>query len=160
ADPARRLSELPLLTADERRRALDLASTRLEETEAVSVVTLFERAVERTPDAVALECGDERFTYHELALRSQAIADRPVALGAGTDEVGGICARRSPELVAGILGILRAGAAYVPLDPDYPRERVALMIAESGMRLALAEERAAASLDGTGVTVVELRGAG
>jgi non-ribosomal peptide synthetase component F len=144
-----------MLTAGERRRALvEWACTGPAERDERSVTTLFEQQVERTPDAVALECDGVRLTYHELALRSSAIADVLRAHGAGADSVVGISARRTSELVAGILGILRAGAAYVPLDPDYPRERVATMIAESGMRLALADERSSASLEGTGVTIV------
>jgi amino acid adenylation domain-containing protein len=100
---------------------------------------LFEEAASRTPDAVALRWADGETTYGELDRRASAIAAelRRAAAGAGPEARVGIALDRSPELVAAILGALKAGAAFVPLDPAYPPDRLAYMVRDAGVRLAL-----------------------
>ncbi|HYG61062.1 MAG TPA: amino acid adenylation domain-containing protein, partial [Thermoanaerobaculia bacterium] len=133
ADPSLPLSELPLLSVAERRQvlvewaegpAIEPAPDRL-------LHELFLDQAARTPQTVALIAGEDRWTYADLAARSEAVADRLRALGVGPEDRVGICARRSPELVAGLLGILQAGGAYVPLDPAHPRPRLARILADA-----------------------------
>ena len=89
---------------------------------------LFEEQVERTPDAVAVALEDERLSYRELNARANKLTHHLHGLGVGAGEVVGIFMERSLEMIAGILGALKAGAACLPLDPSYPRERLAFML--------------------------------
>ncbi|MFE1599076.1 amino acid adenylation domain-containing protein [Methylobacterium sp. ID0610] len=91
----------------------------------------------RRPDAVAVTCGTERITYAELASRAARLARRLVREGVRPGDLVGICAERSIDLVVGLLAILESGAGYLPLDPGYPAERLAFMLADSGARHVL-----------------------
>ncbi|WP_387319901.1 AMP-binding protein, partial [Neobacillus sp. NPDC058068] len=96
---------------------------------------LFEAQALRTPDADAVESGDERVGYHELDRRASRLADELTARGIGTDDLVGLCADPSVDLIVGILGILKSGAAYVPIDPLAPVDRMSYAVADSGMRI-------------------------
>ena len=91
----------------------------------------FEAQVDRTPDKVALVDGSRSLTYRELDLRANHVAQALIANGAKPDQMIGIYVERSAEMMIGMLGVLKAGAAYVPMDPSYPGERIALMIEDS-----------------------------
>ncbi|WP_434300845.1 amino acid adenylation domain-containing protein [Corallococcus exiguus] len=145
AEPSRAVSQLPLLSEDERRRVLGEWNATRRPYEDAGLAALLEAQAARTPDAVALVCGTERLTYRALHRRANALASRLRAEGVGPEVVVGLCVRRSVELVVGMLGILKAGGAYLPLDPNYPAERLAYMLEDSGARLLLTQ----ASLDGT-----------
>ncbi|MDX3744970.1 AMP-binding protein, partial [Pseudomonas sp.] len=108
--------------------------------ECVAVHRQFEAQARLRPDAVALVGDDRTLTYAQLNQRANALAWRLMAQGAGSDRLVGISARRSAELVIGLLAILKAGAAYVPLDPDYPAERLAYMMQDSGLSLLVAQD--------------------
>ncbi|HEY8207243.1 MAG TPA: amino acid adenylation domain-containing protein [Myxococcaceae bacterium] len=101
---------------------------------------LFAAQARRTPDAVALELDGAQLTYGQLHRRAHQLAHHLRALGVGPETIVGICAERSFDLVAGILGVLEAGAAYLPLDPSYPPDRLALMVREAAPPLVLAQE--------------------
>ncbi|MCL4777494.1 MAG: amino acid adenylation domain-containing protein [Gammaproteobacteria bacterium] len=107
--------------------------------------------VARRPDAIALECGAQRWSYAELDGRAAALAARLQALGAGPGTVVGIALERSPEMVAALLGVLRTGAAWLPLDPAYPDQRLHFMLRDSGARWLITQRALAmrfASCDG------------
>ncbi len=89
----------------------------------------------RTPDQVALVCGQEQLTYHELDRRANQLAHYLKSAGVGPDVLAGVCVERSTEMVVALLGILKAGAAYVPLDPSFPQNRLAHMVEDSGMHV-------------------------
>ncbi|HEY3108712.1 MAG TPA: AMP-binding protein, partial [Chloroflexota bacterium] len=91
----------------------------------LGVHTLFEAQVERSPNAIAVECGRERLTYSELNESADRLTGHLVAAGVQSGDLVGISTERSAAMLAGILAILKAGAAYVPLDPEYPAERLA-----------------------------------
>src|SRR2546423_37832 len=101
---------------------------------------LFEAQAERTPDAVALTCGEGALTYRELNERVNRLAHYLRARGVGADTLVGLCLERSPEMVIGALGVLKAGGAYVPLDPAYPQERLAFMLQDSQAPVLLTNE--------------------
>jgi amino acid adenylation domain-containing protein len=111
---------------------------------------LFFAQAERTPDRAAVVWGEERVTYAELADRAAGLAAALCALGVGPEVPVGICARRTPDLLASLLGILAAGGAYLPLDPRYPRERLAFMLEDSGAPVVLADEASFSALPETG----------
>jgi amino acid adenylation domain-containing protein len=117
---------------------------------------LFQIQAERDPEREAVVWGTERVTYAELARRAALLAETLRSLGAGPEVPVGICARRTPDLIAGMLGVLEAGAAYLPLDPGYPRERLAFMLEDSGAPVVLTDEASAASLPEAGARRVFL----
>ena len=140
------LDELPLLREAERQALLlewndsqVAAPAAPSEESPGSLDALVVAQAARTPQAMALVCAVRQLTYRELVCRVERLAHTLRSLGAGPEERVGICAGRSPELVVGILAILRAGAAYVPLDPAHPRERLAWTLEDSGAALLLAE---------------------
>ena len=105
---------------------------------AVTVAGLFAQRVAACPDAVALADGPRRVTYAGLDAAAGRVAGVLRAAGAGPGDVVGVCAAGAGQMVAGLLGVLRAGAAYLPLDPGYPAARLAFMLADSGTSLVLA----------------------
>ena len=102
---------------------------------------------ERTPDAIALEFADVRWTYAQLIARARAIACAVREHGVAAGQFVGIALDRGPDMVAALLGVLASGAGYVPLDPAFPRERLDFMAADAGLALLLTETRHAGSID-------------
>lgn len=100
---------------------------------------LFARHVAHAPEAVALVHGDETITYRELDARSNAVAHALVSHGVKAGDLVGMACGRNPHMLAAMLGILKAGAAYVPLDPSFPQARLAYMADDSGMRCMVAD---------------------
>ncbi|HSU13784.1 non-ribosomal peptide synthetase, partial [Longimicrobium sp.] len=141
ADAGRRVLDIPLMADAERHRLLRDWNPTTAEFPRKCIHELFAEQAGRTPEAVALVYADETLTYAELDRRSDALARRLAALGAGPEVRVGICVERGVEMVVGILGILKAGGAYVPLDPQYPAERLSYILADAGATLLLAQER-------------------
>jgi len=139
AQPEQRLSEVSLLTADERQRLLvEWNQTEAEYLEG-NVHQFFEAQVERTPDAVALVFEEQQLTYGELNCRANQLAHYLQSQGVGTESLVGVCLERSVEMVIALLGVLKAGGAYVPLDPSYPAERLTFMLQDSDVPLVLTQ---------------------
>jgi amino acid adenylation domain-containing protein len=136
ADPERRLSELTLLGGAERRQVLEGWNPAPSALPAASVPELIAAQARRAPEAPAVAMGEERWTYGELHRRAALLATRLRALGAGPETRIGIALERGPEMVAAVLGVMYSGAAYVPLDPSHPRERLALIL-EAARPLAI-----------------------
>ena len=131
ADPQRPVSSLPLLTEAEKHTVLQEWNSRAAASPMTSLHEPFERRVERAPDAVAIEFEGERLNYRELNRRSNQLAWHLRDLGARPDALVGICLERSVEMVIAIIGVLKSGAAYLPLDPGYPAERLAFMLGDA-----------------------------
>jgi amino acid adenylation domain-containing protein len=139
-DPDGRLGDLPLLDGAERAGLLEAAAgPRVELPEGFNVPELFAAQAERTPDRIALVCRDERLTYGELGLRAGRLAAWLRGRGVGPGALVGLCLERSVETVVATLGVLWAGAAYVPLDPGYPPERLALLLRDSRAAIVLTQ---------------------
>jgi amino acid adenylation domain-containing protein len=142
AHPGRRLSEQPLLTEAERRRVLvEWNGTAVPFPTDVCLHRLVEEQVRRSSHAVALSFEGHELTYAELNAWANRLARRLRALGAGPETIVALCLERSPEMVAGLLAVLKAGAAFLPLDPDYPRERLALLLDDARPVAILTQER-------------------
>jgi amino acid adenylation domain-containing protein len=122
----------------------------------VSVVETIERRAAETPDAVALAWDDQRMTYGELNRRANQFAHHLRARGAGTETIVGLCMERSPELLVGMIGILKAGAAYLPLDPTHPAERLAWMLDDARAEIVVTRRRVADALEDGARTWVRL----
>ena len=152
AEPAQRLSTLPLLTEAEEQvlrawgrapRALDLCCHEL-----------FEIRVQRAPEATALVFDNEHWTYAELDARANRIAHSLIARGAGPETRVGVCLKRSPDLVAALLGVLKSGGAFVPLDPSLPGERLAFLTADAGIPILVTQEALAHRLPEAGARLL------
>ncbi len=117
---------------------------------------LFEAQVEQTPDAEAVVFGEQRLSYRELNSSANRLAHHLRTLGVGPETLVGISVERSIEMVVGILGILKAGGAFVPLDPAYPRERLAFMIEDSGIEVLLTQEKLLDVLPAYNGTIINL----
>jgi amino acid adenylation domain-containing protein len=138
--PGRLVGQLGMMTAAERELVLE----RWNKTEAPyprqrCVHHLFEEQAERTPAAVAAAHGDRRLSYHELNARANRLARHLRTLGVGPEQTVGIMLGRSLEMLVGVLGVLKAGGSYVPLDVSYPRERRHFMMADAGVKVLLTE---------------------
>jgi amino acid adenylation domain-containing protein len=136
------IATLLLLTAPERQRLLrEWNDTPLDYPHEACIHALFERQVERTPDATACLCEDQQLTYRELNQRANQVAHYLRAAGVGPEVRVGICIERSLAMVVGLLGILKAGGAYVPLDPAYPKERLAFMVEDAQVSVLLTQQQ-------------------
>jgi amino acid adenylation domain-containing protein/non-ribosomal peptide synthase protein (TIGR01720 family) len=145
--PSARLGELPLLPADERARMLvEWNATAADYPRERCVHQLFLEQVERSPEAVALSFEGSSLRYAELARLGHVLARHLVRRGVGPGARVGIAVERSLEMVVALLGVLEAGAAYVPLDPGYPRERLAFMASDASLALILTQEKLLAQL--------------
>ncbi|HEY1724559.1 MAG TPA: amino acid adenylation domain-containing protein [Steroidobacteraceae bacterium] len=138
ADDAQRVSELPLLSASQRRQLLvDFNDTRRPYPGERCVHELFEEQVGRTPRAIALEFEGRKLSYEELNAHANRLAHHLIGLGVRPNDRVAICMQRSLEMVVGLLGVLKAGGAYVPLDPTDPSERLIYMLKDSAAAVLL-----------------------
>ena len=131
-------------------------ATGVERDERATLVSLFQAAVARHPDRIAIEFEERQLTYAELERMATRIARRLVELGAGPGAMVGLLCERSVELVAAVYGIVMARAAYVPLDPEYPAERIGYMVAETEMRVVLGQNRFRGLVTDPGVVMLDL----
>ncbi|HEX8276906.1 MAG TPA: amino acid adenylation domain-containing protein [Longimicrobiaceae bacterium] len=157
AEPRRRLSALPVLTPGE--RALLAAGGNPEPEGFPAAGTLhgrFEAVARARPHAPAVTFRGESLTYAELDARADRLAAALRARGAGPEVRVGLCVERGPDTIVGILGILKAGAAYVPLDPTYPADRLAYLLEDSAVRVVVTQERLLGLLGASPVEVVAI----
>jgi amino acid adenylation domain-containing protein len=147
ASPDQPTSNLSLLSEDEKHNLIEWNSnSKAARPGSLCVHQMFEQQVDLRPNAIALIFGDRRMTYRELNIQANRIAHRLRSLGVGPNLSVGICAERSPEMMAGVLGVLKAGGAFVPLDPEYPRDRLAFMVEDAHIAVLLTQRRLEAEL--------------
>jgi len=150
------VADLPLLLPAEEHQALAEWNDTAAPLSMACLHELVEAQVDRSPDSVAVETAGGSLTYRELELRANRLASRLRALGAGPESRVGLCAERTPEMVIGMLAVLKAGAAWVPLDPEAPRERLPWLLADSGVRVLLARRHLVGRIPATDVRIVVL----
>jgi amino acid adenylation domain-containing protein/non-ribosomal peptide synthase protein (TIGR01720 family) len=158
ADPARPLFQVPFVAAAEEHQLLQEWNAGEEGAgrERRALHHRFAEQVDRTPDAMAVVAGGERLTYGELERRANRIAWHLMAAGVRPGDRVALCLERSAGMIAAILGVLKAGAAYVPLDPAHPAERLAFTLEDSGASLVLTEGDLLAGLVTPNVPVIRL----
>ncbi len=138
AHPDIPIGDIDLLEPEERRRLLvDWNATDVPYPAETGIVALFRQRAAAAPEATAFIDGDVRLTFGELEAQSSRIANRLIALGVHQGAMVGVCLERSFALAAAMLATWKAGAAYVPLDPDYPAERLAFMASDCGARVVI-----------------------
>ncbi len=141
ATPERRVSDLPLITDTERQQLLvDWNDNKANCPKGLCIHQLFEAQVARTPDATALVLENQQLTYDELNRRANQLANHLRLLGVRPELPVAICLKPSVEMVVGLLGILKAGGVYLPLDPAYPKERLAFMLEDAEVPVILTRE--------------------
>ncbi|MFC0435368.1 non-ribosomal peptide synthetase [Kutzneria buriramensis] len=150
SDVTARLSELEIVSADELR-----ALSGGDRAEPTTLVRLWDHQVRTTPDAICVVGDGRSLTFAETDARASALAQVLRAGGVRPESLVGVCLERSVELVIALLGVLKAGGAYVPLDPGYPADRLRYLLADSGVRLVVADPaHPVSALFGDGVRVV------
>lgn len=140
-NPDQPLSELPLLTAEEKQQILvDWNNTYINFPLEACAHQWFEHQVEKQPEAIAVIWEQEELSYHELNRQSSQLAHYLHSLGVGPDTLVGICMERSLKMIIALYGILKAGGAYVPLDPNYPQSRLNLILEDAQGQIVLSQE--------------------
>lgn len=146
-NPDARIAELPLLTRNEREQLITgWNATQHDYPRERSLHQFIEEQVERTPNAPALVFEKTVLSYSELNARANRLAHRLRNMGVGPEKLVGVCAVRSIEMVVGLLGIIKAGGAYLPIDPEYPRDRIAVVLEDAEPVVLLTLERVAGIL--------------
>lgn len=138
-DPARRLSEFSLLCDDEQQEQIRRSAGQALTPNGLCLHEMLTAQVTRTPEKSAVASEHGKLTYRDLDQRSNAIAAALAAGGFGRGSIVGVCMQRTPDLIAALFGVLKAGAAYVPLDPDYPSERLAFIARDAAIRVVLTD---------------------
>ncbi|QJD67283.1 amino acid adenylation domain-containing protein [Xanthomonas campestris pv. badrii] len=156
----RPLGQLCVVPAGERRKLLGFNTSHRAPPRAYTLHSLFEQQAAQRPTAVALECDGRHWQYGELNLRANRLAHRLLQLGVRPDERVAICAHRGPALVIGLLAILKAGAAYVPLDPAYPLARLRYLLQDSAPHAVLVQSETRPSLQEFALPLIDLDDAG
>jgi amino acid adenylation domain-containing protein len=154
--PERPISELDIMPEPERDLVLNgFNQTAMEFRQDATISELFEAQVKKSPDVPAAVFENQVLTYHELNSQANSLARRLRRLGVGPETIVAICTEGSFEMVVGILGVLKAGGAYLPIDPGYPHDRIAYMIADAGVRIVLTQSALRDVVDGlTSVVIV------
>ena len=153
---ANKFQIITLLSAQGKQSDLPItvAGVCLEYPRQACIQDLFVQQVLRNPEAAALVFEREELSYRELHIRSNRLANRLRTLGIGPDALVGICLERCAEMAVAILAVLKAGGAYLPLDPQYPPERVAFMLEDSGAAVLITEENFLGTLPGNVLSVI------
>jgi amino acid adenylation domain-containing protein len=159
-NPERAVDTLAILPASERQQLLVGFNSATEYPQQALIHQRFEARAAASPDAIALVYGDQQLTYDQLNRRANQVAHCLLALGVQPNDRVALCAERSLDMIAGLIGILKAGAAYVPLDPGYPADRLAYMLADSAPVALLTQAALAPSLPAPTLPVVLLDGDG
>jgi amino acid adenylation domain-containing protein len=154
--PGGRLSTVQLLSAQERLRVVSEGNPPVPATDPAgsTLVSLWDRQVSSSPEGVAVVAGSERVSFREVDRRADALARQLRSRGVGPESAVGVCVGRSAGLVVGLLGVLKAGAAFVPLDAGYPAERLRYMVGNSGVELVVDSAGEGLSIFGDGVDAV------
>jgi amino acid adenylation domain-containing protein len=154
--PEEKIGYLPLLTASQRQQILVEWNRTQTDYPQKSIQQLFEEQVERNPDAIAIVYEQQQLTYRELNHRANQLAHYLQSLGVMQESLVGICLERSPLMVVGFLGILKAGFAYLPIDSKYPQERLAFIFKDAAISLLLTEQQFANRFSNLPVQILSL----
>ncbi|WP_342551889.1 non-ribosomal peptide synthase/polyketide synthase [Paenibacillus sp. FSL R7-0652] len=142
-DPTIKLSDINIVPNEEKAQIAGFNATEAAYPKEKTIHQLFEEQVERTPENIAVVYKGEELTYRELNERANQLARNLRARGVGPESIVGLMVERSLEMIVGIMGVLKAGGAYLPLDPTYPQERITYMLEDSGTALILTQRHVA-----------------
>ena len=150
-DSERRIGEIEIISEAEKSQILiEFNRTRREYDGGRLIHELIEAQAERHGSRTAVVCKEERVSYEELNRRANQVARYLIKRGVGAEDRVGICVERSIEMVIGLLGIMKAGGAYLPLDPGYPQERLEYMLEDAAVKMLVTQERLKGGMVGDG----------
>jgi amino acid adenylation domain-containing protein len=133
-NPDQAVAKIPLMSPEEREQVVvEWNRTAADYPRDLTIPSAFERQVERTPDATALRFAAKKWSYRQLNDEANRLAHRLIEKGVGAGSLVGVCVERSAEMVIALLGVLKTGAAYVPLDPAYPAERLKFLVEDASL---------------------------
>ncbi len=156
--PEIKIAEIKMISEEEKNYLLyHVNDTRAEYPEEKTVKQLFEEQVEVAAERIAVVCKDQVMSYLELNERANQLARGLRDRGAGPDQIIGIMVNRSIEMIVGMLAIVKAGGAYLPIDPDYPSERIEYMLKDSQTKLLLTDQREEVLFDGEVIDLLDDR---
>lgn len=136
------LNEIEIVTPDEKKKILyDFNNTSADYPRDKTITQLFEEQVEKTPDNIAVVFEDQKLTYRELNQRANSLANYLRSQKIGRNDIVGIMVNRSLEMIISILAVLKSGACYIPIDPEYPQDRIEYMLNNSNAKLLLTFKR-------------------
>jgi len=151
------VSKVPLLTGEEQSLIVDgWNATKSEYPQAMCLHELIEAQAKRTPDSVAIAMGKEQISYRALDERANQVANYLQHRGVGPETLVGIFLERSIDMVVALLAVLKAGGAYIPLDPAYPTERIAFILEDSGAKVLLTQQDLVGVLVSSNATVITM----
>ena len=158
-NPNQRIADIEMLTEREKRQLLyEFNNTVSDYPKEKTIQELFEEQVERTPENIAVVYENQKLTYRELNQKANQLAHGLRSKGVGPDNIIGIMVERSLEMIIGILGVLKAGGAYLPIDPEYPEERTKFMLEDSKAAILLTQKEFAHKGDSiSGITKIDLK---
>jgi amino acid adenylation domain-containing protein len=155
ANPQQQIASLPLLTEAEANHLLwEWNNNQVDYPQDRVIHQLFENCVKQQPNAVAVVFQEQQLTYQQLNSKANQLAHYLRSLGIGENQLVGICVERSLEMIVALLGVLKAGGAYLPLDPAYPQERLNFMLRDSQVSILLTQQKLVTSLPIEDLTVV------
>ncbi|MCP4399890.1 MAG: amino acid adenylation domain-containing protein, partial [bacterium] len=155
ANPSRKLRDVPILAKTERQQLLVTWNDTVNEyADATCIHRLFEEQVLKTPEAIAVECQQERLTYAALNARANQLARYLRAAGVGAETLVGICLERSMNMLVGLLGILKSGGTYVPLDPAYPEIRRTSIAEDAGIEVVVTSSHLAGNFQANQTSLI------
>jgi amino acid adenylation domain-containing protein len=158
-NPDSRISALPMLTAEDRHKIIcTWNETEQVKPDGLLVPQMFEKQVERNPDATAVVYEHRRLTYRELNARANQLGHYLKKRGVGPETRVVVCVERSPEMVLGVMGVMKAGGAYVPLDAIYAKERLSVIIPDSECPVVITQTTLLPRLPETNAEIVTLDG--
>jgi len=135
-----------LSDAERQKLLVEWNETGLDYPHDACVQEMIEAQVQQTPQAIAVVCGDQQLSYSRLNAQANQLAHYLRKLGAGPGQLVGICIERSLAMVVSLLATLKSGAAYVPLDPHYPVDRLSWMVQDSGLKVLITQEKTAVTI--------------
>ncbi|NET02965.1 MAG: amino acid adenylation domain-containing protein, partial [Sphaerospermopsis sp. SIO1G1] len=153
-NPTAAINQLPILTAPEQQQLLIDWNNTATENPHKTVIQLFAEQVEKTPNATAVVFENQQLTYSELNQKANQLAQHLTSQGVGADTLVGIYIERSLEMIIGILGTLKAGGAYLPIDIEYPSERVNYMLADAKINILLTQENLKSLVENQHITTI------
>ncbi|RAJ80067.1 amino acid adenylation domain-containing protein [Chitinophaga dinghuensis] len=131
------VSEIAIIPADEKAILLESAHPTADYERSDTIYSLFAQQAARTPNNIAITCNDQALTYATLYARAEELGRYLSSKGVGKDTLVPVCIERSPEMIVALLGVLRAGGAYVPIDPEYPEERIRFMLEDTAAKIVV-----------------------
>ncbi|HEX8460361.1 MAG TPA: amino acid adenylation domain-containing protein, partial [Segetibacter sp.] len=156
--PNQKIGELKMLTPQEENKLLlDFNDTNVDYPKDKTLVDLFEEQVAKTPEAIAITFEGQELTYEQLNTKANQLTRHLLAKGVKQEALIPICIERSLDMIVGLLGILKAGAAYVPIDPEYPEDRIAFMLKDIAATIVLTSKESRLKIPAlAGVEIVEI----